>query len=237
MRERESEKGWAEGAREREEKSNNAVSTGSLNDATLTSIWHFDKRGPDIVSSKTGLFFYYILFCRQKDKTPPSKFSCEFPEPFCDSPIIPIVFACIRGQKRSAVFFCKDSRVIFSKAYKQNHYFHSALLTLFCSLSPWPHSAESPAAILDSAHQSGGDARRERQPHLRSGGLTDAICQVDDGLRGADQGWRNADGPKRARSDQHTGVSQLHVHGHVISGCDRSNRSGHCKRWAFQFRL
>lgn len=90
-RERESEKGWAKGAREREEKSNNAISAGSLNDATLTTIWHFDKRGPDIVSSKSGLFFfYYILFCRQEDKTPPPSFLVNFHSHFVTVLLFPL---------------------------------------------------------------------------------------------------------------------------------------------------
>lgn len=76
--------GWAEGAgaREREEKSNNAISTGSLNDATLATIWHSDKRGPDIVSSKTGLFFDYIPYCRHEDKKPPQSFLVNFQSQF-----------------------------------------------------------------------------------------------------------------------------------------------------------
>lgn len=91
--------GRAEGAREREreEKSNNAISTGSLNDATLATIWHPDKRGPDRVS---GLFFDYIPYCKQEDKTPPQSFLVNF-YPFCDSIIVPIVLACTLGQKPS----------------------------------------------------------------------------------------------------------------------------------------
>lgn len=87
---KESKKGWGEGAKEREEKSNNAISTGSLNDATLTTIWHFDKRGPDIVSSKSGLFFYYILFCRREDKTPPPSFLVNFQSHFVTVLLFPL---------------------------------------------------------------------------------------------------------------------------------------------------
>lgn len=115
--------GWAEGAREREreEKSNNAISTGSLNDATLATIWHSDKRGPDIFSSKTGLFFAYIPFCRQEDRTPPQSFSCELPEPFCDSPIIPIVPVCTLAQKRSALCSGSFSELAFSLEVERDH--------------------------------------------------------------------------------------------------------------------
>lgn len=129
--------------------------------------------------------------------------------------------------------FYWDSGVIFSKAYKRNHYFHFVFFLLFCSFSSPPHSAESPTTIFDSTHQSGGDAGGKRQPHLCGSGLTDAIREVDDGISGADQGRRNADGPKCAGSDQHTGVCQLYVHGHVFSGRDRGNRTGHSKRWEF----
>lgn len=143
------------------------------------------------------------------------------------------MLACIFGQRRSAIYSIEIPELSSVKHTSKNHYFHFILFTMFCSFSPSPPSAESPTAILDSTHQSGGHARRKRQPHLCGCGLANAIRQVDDGLSRADQGRRNANGPQRAGSDQHTGICQLHVHGHVISGRDRGNRSGHCKRWEF----
>lgn len=56
---------------------------------------------------KKYIYIYYILFCRQEDKMPPPSFLVNFPEPFCDSPIIPIVCACIFAQKQSAIYSIK----------------------------------------------------------------------------------------------------------------------------------
>lgn len=61
-------------------------------------------------------------------------------------------------------------------------------------------------------------------------GLANALRQVDDGPGGADQGGRDANGTQRAGGHQHTRVGQLHLRGHLISGHNRSHRSGHCQR-------
>lgn len=111
QRERKRQRERAEGSREKEkgrereteEKSNNSISTGSLNDATTATVWHFDKRGPDIVSCKTGLFL--VICSLIVGKGIKKRISSEYPEPFCDNPFIPFVLARTFGQKRSAPLF------------------------------------------------------------------------------------------------------------------------------------
>lgn len=96
-------------------------------------------------------------------------------------------------------------------------------------------SAESCSQVLHSAHQPRGDARRQCQLDMRGSGLTHALRQVDDGPGGADKGRRDAPGSQRAGGHQHTGVSQLHLCGHIIAGCDRIHRPSHCQRWEMPY--
>lgn len=96
-------------------------------------------------------------------------------------------------------------------------------------------SAESSSQVLYSAYQPGGDARRQRELDVRGGGVAHALRQVDDGPGGAHQGRRDAAGSQRAGGHQHTGVGQLHLCGHVITGPDRSHRPGHCQRWEMPY--
>ena len=118
----------------------------------------------------------------------------EFPQPSCDSPIIPIVLAHTFGQKQSALHFVSCSELEFSI----EHYIHLTYPT-YSLLCPVPFcSAESPTKILHSAHQPRGDAGRQHQPDVRGGGLSDALRQVDDRPGGADQGGGDASGTQRA---------------------------------------
>lgn len=67
-------------------------------------------------------------------------------------------------------------------------------------------------------------------------GLPHALCQVDHGPAGADQGGGDAVGTQRAGGHKHSWVGQLHMRGHLISGHDRGHSPGHRKRWELLFK-
>lgn len=91
-------------------------------------------------------------------------------------------------------------------------------LLVLLPLSVSPTSASGAPQVLHPAHEPRDHARRQRQHHLRGGGLTHALRQVDAGSRRPDPRGRDACWAERSGAEQHPGVRQLHMCCHVQSG-------------------
>ena len=95
------------------------------------------------------------------------------------------------------------------------------------SSSPSP---SGPAALLHPAHGQRDHAGRQRQHHVRGGGLAHALRQVDAGRRRPDPRRRHAHRTQRAGAYRRASVGQLHVRGHVHAGGDRGRGADHGER-------
>lgn len=77
-----------------------------------------------------------------------------------------------------------------------------------------PPSPAGASSLLHSTHESGNYAWWQCEHNVCGSGVAHALRQVDAELRGLDTGGRDASGQERSRTEQRSGVSQLHLRGH-----------------------